>query len=477
MRGEEICFAGYGVGDGRGLTGARDGASENTALTIRVQAATILAVSRILSIMIALGLLLVPAGARAQGVVNAGGTSAAETSAAGPLRVYLVTFGPGSDPWEKFGHDAVVIEDTDSSIAYNWGVFDFGQGFSGLLTFGWHFLQGRLLYSMQSEDTEQMLDGYVAAGRSILVQELRLTQPQKLLLRDHLRANDTEANRYYLYDYFRKNCTTMARDAIDDVVGGRIAATLKTIPAGTTLRWQDRRTTADELWLYIFLDFQLGHPVDRALSAQEECFLPGVLARRIASVQVPNSKGKLASIVISEKLLNAGIFKERSQPPASFFYGFLAFGIGGAALLALLAAAGLRVRIFRWIFALTVMGWSLLAGLFGALDTFAWFTNHEAAKWNENWFAGNPLSLLLIVAAPMAYRWPRAARRVAMVVLGLSVFGLLAKVTPWFFQVNGSIIAATLPVHAGIALGIYWLTQKRLKPPVPSPASETAHAT
>ncbi len=379
-----------------------------------------------------------------------------------PLRVFLVTFGPGSDPWEKFGHDAIAIEDTDAgtSVIYNWGVFDFGQGFSGIVTFGWHFLQGRLLYSMRSADTDGMLDFYKSCGRSILVQELGLTASQKLNLKTNLEANDTEANRYYLYDYFQKNCTTMARDAIDGVIGGRIAATLKPVTTRTTLRWHDRRLSADQLWLYIFLDYALGHPVDRPLSAWQECFLPAKLALHLQSVQVPRGDGTMGPLVIWQKQLATGIYTERAEPPASFFYGFLAAGICIGAAFVGLAIAGSRFRVVRWLFNLGVMLWSVPAGALGLMLSYAWFSNHEAAKWNENWLQGNVVSLLLIVLAPMAYRWPTTARRVAFLVLGFSAFGLVAKITPWFWQVNGSIIALALPIHAGVAWGIWRVTKK-----------------
>ena len=53
------------------------------------------------------------------------------------LRVYLVTFGPGADPWEKFGHDCILIQDPRYSFdaAYNWGMFSFGEGMKGALSF------------------------------------------------------------------------------------------------------------------------------------------------------------------------------------------------------------------------------------------------------------------------------------------------------------------------------------------------------
>jgi hypothetical protein len=399
-----------------------------------------------------------------------------------PLHVYLITFGPGADPWEKFGHDCIAFkdddDDPDAAVAYNWGVFSFGQGFTGYVTFGWHFLQGKLLYSMQKCPAEEMLQDYNAAGRSILIQELRLTRLQKFSLRQKLRNNDTEANRYYLYDYFRKNCTTMARDALDQEINGRIAAGLKGMPTANTYRSQDRRTTADTLWLYVFLDCSLGHYVDRPLSAWDDCFLPGGLAKYITPIKVPDAEGKLQPLVISQEQYATGKFAERDAPPAAYFYGFLAGGIGIGGLFCLLAIGESRFRFLRWVFTLGVMVWSTVVGMLGALITFALFTNHEAAKWNENWFQGNPLSLLLIVLAPMAFRWPKLALRVAIIVFALSGFNLIAKITPWFWQVNGTMIAVALPIHAGIGWGMYRLTSRPKPPtaPVETPNTEEVDA-
>lgn len=364
--------------------------------------------------------------------------------------------GPGSDPWEKFGHDCIEILDlnTGSDRCYNWGVFSFGEGVSGFLGFTWKFLQGRLWYSMQSDPADALLQIYAQAGRSLLMQELELTGEQKSALKRRLEAQDTEANRYYLYDYFQKNCATMTRDTIDQTVDGRVAAALKDIPTGTTYRWHDRRCTADELWLYTFLDFVLGHPIDRQLSAWQEAFLPMRLATHLRLVRVPNAQGELVPLVKWEKQLTADVIPERSTPPRYFIWGFLTAGMATGAALLTLGRLGRGYAIARVSFKLLAVSLSLLIGLAGALASWCWFTDHVAAKWNENWFHANPLSLLLIVIIPAAHRWPRAATRIAALVLALTAIGVVMKILPWFRQPNGQIIALTLPIHAGMLLGL-----------------------
>ncbi len=407
-----------------------------------------------------------------------------------PVRVYLVTFGPGSDPWEKFGHDFIVVEDFSQpmpwspewdpnhvlhfdhyEMAFNWGVFDFGDGsLKGTFIFGWHFVQGKLLYKMDGWPEPFNVAEASHEQRTMSLQELHLTSVQKFDLIRRLNANNTDANRYYRYDYFLKNCSTMARDAIDKTVNGQVEKTLSKIPTDTTYRWHDRRLTADTLWLYFFLDYALGHGVDRPLNAWEESFLPEKLADHLQHVMVPGPDGKLIPLAGEPEVLNTGIYVERSTAP-NYFWGFLATGVGIAAMFAALAAFARRTWIARWAFKLLTAVWSLLAGVLGGLMCFAWFTDHEAAKWNENIVELSAVSLLLVVLIPLSWWFPRAVRCTALIVLGLAMLDLLAKVLPWFNQTNAQIIAAVLPIHAAVAWGVYQLPRKL---PQPTKAAITA---
>src|SRR6185437_139634 len=134
------------------------------------------------------------------------------------LRVFVITFGPGDDPWEKWGHNAIEIEELEpmagrgeegrypivSDRTYNWGVFQFDNSFY------WKFVQGKLIYQVRSDPSgPKLIDYYVHdLNRSAYRQELNLSGEQKLALRDELRRLDTDANRNYLYNYYSVNCST-----------------------------------------------------------------------------------------------------------------------------------------------------------------------------------------------------------------------------------------------------------------------------
>jgi hypothetical protein len=88
------------------------------------------------------------------------------------------------------------------------------------------------------------------------------------------------------------------------------------------------------------------------------------------------------------------------------------------------------------------------------------FTDHTAAYRNENVLQVSFLALCFIRWGPRAVSNPTAGRRawsVALVIVGLSALGLLLKLFPPFFQVNGEIIALALPIHLGVAAGVWRL--------------------
>lgn len=135
------------------------------------------------------------------------------------LRVYLITFGPGDAVWERFGHNAIAVHDdlAGHSVAYNWGMFSFKQpGFVPRL------MKGRMLYWTEGFETNWFVSLYVEDNRSVWAQELNLTPAQRVAMREFVEWNAREENKFYLYDYYRDNCSTRVRDAIDRAPFGEV---------------------------------------------------------------------------------------------------------------------------------------------------------------------------------------------------------------------------------------------------------------
>lgn len=392
------------------------------------------------------------------------------------LTVYLATMGPGDLVYEKFGHNAIWIRDslTGTTIAYNYGIFDFRQE-----RFITRFVQGRMLYQMGVDDAERQLAGYASLNRSVTLQRLNMTPAQKHALREFLEWNWLPPNREYLYDYFRDNCSTRVRDALDRALGGILGESLRDTPTGTTYSSHSLRLTAASPTTFTGLMIAFGLPTSRPLDAWEESFVPMELMRHLRSIQVTAADGTTRPLVAEEI---PAFVAERAAPPASVpdrLWVYLLIGLACAAILLLLARGARRRRFPRAALALTIFFWGIITGFFGSVLALLWlFTDHTAAYPNLNLFHLNPLGLLLAAAAPFAVigsrtsRVARLAWPVTLLLAGMSLAGLALEAFPGLRQMNGPLIALVLPVHVAVAGALYLLRDS-----IASPAEDTVSRT
>jgi len=373
------------------------------------------------------------------------------------LTVYLMTMGPGSLVWERFGHNAIWIHDPADrpDQAYNYGLFDFHQQ-----NFLLRFIKGQMWYWMDGFPAEAYVRTYRQANRSVYLQELNLPPAARLELQRFLRWNQEPAHRFYHYDYYRDNCSTRVRDALDRVLGGAIRAQTDRMPAGTTYRFHTQRLTANDPLIFTGLLLALGQGVDRPISKWEEMFLPMEMRDHLRGVTVPGPAGRPVPLVVSERTLYESTAPPPPPAPPRWLARYLFLGVilGGAA--AWLGGVARRESSGRVAFGLVAGGWALLSGIGGVVLAGLWsLTDHVMAYRNENLFQINPLALALAVVLPFAIRGTSRAGWVAevlaLVVAGLSLLGLALKVLPGFDQSNVQVIALALPAHLGVAAGLW----------------------
>jgi hypothetical protein len=403
--------------------------------------------------------LVLAAGPLAAQPTPTAGVVAADTVAPAPepgseLRVWLITMSPGGQVWERFGHNAIRVLDTSTGrdVAYNWGIFSFEQpGFVA------RFLKGQMLYMMAPFRAGPMVEAYAAAGRGVVVQELALTPAERLALRDYAEWNALPENRDYRYDYFRDNCSTRVRDLLDRVLGGQLRRRFEAEPSGTSYRWQNRRLTQMDPWLFTGMDVLLGSPGDRPISVWEEMFLPMTLRDAVREVRVPDGAGGERPLVASETVAVPGTNPPDPQAPPSWLAWYLLVGLalgGTLSWTGTRAAAGAAWG--RWAFGALGAAWSLLAGFVGTLLVLVLLTDHVFMYRNENLFLATPLSLALVVLVPMALRpgARRIAERIALLVAALAAVGIVIALLPVTGQDNAIFLALVTPAHVGLWWGV-----------------------
>jgi hypothetical protein len=372
------------------------------------------------------------------------------------LEVSLITIGPGVEAYEKFGHNMIRLHDpsTGFDASYNWGMFSFDEpNFIG------RFIQGRMEYWMAALDTAAELQRYQNDDRSIWIQYLNLTPDEKILLARKLEANRLPQNRNYRYDYYRDNCSTRVRDALNEAANGAIRRSTEGINTHTTFRWHTRRLSQDDAWLYVALDYILGHPVDVEIDRWQEGFLPVKLMEHLRTIQTTDATGAQVPLVAHEQqLYQSTKFFERSAPPQHAIWLFLLAGFALAAAFAILPRRPNRgPKIF---FAILAIAWSLLGGTGGAISTWGFFfTDHVVSYYNENWLQLSPFMLPLIVFIPamlLGKPWgTRWSVHFALLTAALSLLGFAIQILPNMNQPNGEIIALTLPANLGLVWGVW----------------------
>lgn len=369
------------------------------------------------------------------------------------LRVFLMTLGPGDLVYERFGHNGIVIRDTrtGSDLFYNWGVFSFAEP-----GFIWKFIQGRMTYWMEPWPTEAVVNAYVGMNRSVYLQELNLTNAQKVALQEFVTWNAQDQNKFYRYDYYRDNCSTRVRDALDHALGGQLRAQLDNEPSGETYRTETQRLSYMDIPIYTGLMIGLGPLVDQPLNKWLDSFIPLRLQEWVRDVKVTAEDGSVVPLVAVE----ATLFEARrpaSAEEAPFLLPY--YIIAGLILAALMLVAGslaVRSRAGRVVFGIIATVFTFVTGLLGVLLAFLWtFTDHEVAYRNENLFQLNPLALLLmvaIIALLLRKEWGvRMAGTLSIVVGGFAVLGFILQPFPGFHQANGEIIALFMPTNIALA--------------------------
>jgi hypothetical protein len=406
--------------------------------------------------LLLLALVLLPAPiARAQ--VYLPGPTVADTGRAPvvpDLTVTLVTFGQGREVFERFGHDALWFHDnrTGEDVAYHWGLFDFNEPH-----FIARFVSGDTRYSMGGMDARALIDYERRSGRTVTLQRLDLTPSQAMALRDFVRWNARDENKYYRYDYFQDNCATRLRDALDRSVGGYIRMATDTVITPLTYRSESVRLTDGDRPVQAGIDMALGRPADRPLTLWQSFFIPMRLRDALRTIKVPGPGGAMRPIVAEERVLPAPAggqpVEEQASAPRIWPRYLLAGCLFGLLVLGLRVMSESR-RSAVWGLALFSAGWYLLCGVLGILIGLAWLaTRHVFWAGNENLLLLTPLCLALVVLAPMALlrgRAAGAARLTAMLVAGLGLVALMLALIPGG-QDSAAIVALLLPVHLALA--------------------------
>ena len=366
-----------------------------------------------------------------------------------PPRIGVVTMAPGAIFWERFGHDAIVVDDPaqPGPVSYNFGFFDLGEdGFVG------RFVKGEMQYMLVALPLREDLQYYRETGRGAILQWLELEPAQARRLADELAENARPENARYRYDYYTDNCSTRVRDALDRALGGALQRQLRGRSSGDSYRGESVRLASPAAWMSLGFDLALGPYGDRPLSRWEQAFLPRWLADDLRELKRADGRPLVAE---ERELLPQRQAPEPAETPRRW-WPWLLLGLAAGATILVLAPRSPRATA-----ALAGVFW-LLCGLLGGVLAMAWgFTEHRALWANRNLLLLDPLCLLLLPGAWTLLRGRDPSARFRVLLAVVAAIAALAVVPLWLQvlpQRNGHWIALLLPIH--LALAWTWCRRK-----------------
>ena len=303
------------------------------------------------------------------------------------VEVSLLTCSPGTEVYSLYGHTAIRVKSytTGEDWVFNYGVFSFNRP-----NFIWRFTRGECDYQIGALPFAYFAEEYEERGSAVYQQVLNLRASEKERLWTLLVENMRPENREYRYNFLYDNCTTRARDRIEEAVEGKII-----YPEQDTVRTYREiihQYTAQHPWAELGNDICLGAEADRPISVRDEMFAPFYLLRYANGAVIQGSDGSTRPLVLFQSQVVEGrdveIQKEFPWSPALSVW------------ILFFCVAGLTV-VERWrhacFWGIDIFLMSLVGGI-GLVVTFLFFFSvHPTVGSNWQIWVFNPIPLVAML--------------------------------------------------------------------------------
>ena len=250
----------------------------------------------------------------------------AESTPPDSIEVSLLTCQPHDEVYSLYGHTALRWHNlrTGLDIAFNWGVFNFKAPH-----FVARFVFGLTDYELGAYPYNVFQEEYKHFGSMVTEQVLNLNGEEIMRLEGLLQQNLQSENRIYRYNYFYNNCTTKARDIIEQCVNGEVKYAER---EDFTPSYRDmvHEMTRNKRWAQWGNDLLLGIKADQPTTLRQQEFLPHNLMYDFDRAQIYEN-GIYRPLVKERRIaVPAGvqiIKKEFPVTPIQYFCMMLVIGI------------------------------------------------------------------------------------------------------------------------------------------------------
>lgn len=302
------------------------------------------------------------------------------------IRFSLLTCAPGTEIYSLFGHTAIRYENYTRRIdvAFNYGMFSFNTP-----NFIFRFVAGETDYQLGITPYSYFEAEYAMRGSSVYQQVLNLTQSEKERLLTILENNYLPENRIYRYNYFYDNCTTRARDKIEECIEGKVV--YPDSLSGKSYRSIVHEFTAGSPWDEFGIDLCLGAEADKEINKRQQMFSPFYMKYYASNAYIVDAGGTRRPLILDETKI-VDVEPEEVQP--GFILSPLMCGALFLALCVVMAWGQWKTQRIWWGWDVVLYG---LQGLAGCIIAFLFFFSiHPTVGSNWLLILFNPIPLLYL---------------------------------------------------------------------------------
>ena len=297
------------------------------------------------------------------------------------VEISLLTCQPHDEVYSLYGHTAIRYHDMRKGgldIAFNYGVFDFRKPFFTL-----RFVFGITDYELGAYPYRLFQQEYRRLGSMVTEQVLNLTDEEKMALQQALAVNMQDQNRVYRYNYFYNNCTTKARDIIEQCILGNVSYQSRE-DYTPTYREMVHEMTKEHPWATFGNDLLLGIFADKKTDRRQQEFLPYNLMYDFDHAEI-YANGDYRPLVKERRIsVPAGIQVKKQGFPLRPLTCAIIFTVISIAMFVLQLRGK---RIFLW--------WDtflmITTGIFGIILFLMLFSQHPTVNVNLQIILLNPL--------------------------------------------------------------------------------------
>ena len=302
------------------------------------------------------------------------------------IRFSLLTCAPGTEIYSLFGHTAIRYENYTRRIdvAFNYGMFSFNTP-----NFIFRFVAGETDYQLGITPYSYFEAEYAMRGSSVYQQVLNLTQSEKERLLTILENNYLPESRIYRYNYFYDNCTTRARDKIEECIEGKVV--YPDSLSGKSYRSIVHEFTAGSPWDEFGIDLCLGAEADKEINKRQQMFSPFYMKYYASNAYIVDAGGTRRPLILDETKI-VDVEPEEVQP--GFILSPLMCGSLFLALCVVMAWGQWKTQRIWWGWDIVLYG---LQGLAGCIIAFLFFFSvHPTVGSNWLLILFNPIPLLYL---------------------------------------------------------------------------------